>query len=256
MIVIGAGRVGQALAAAARDNGEACSLVTRDAGWEALDGPPGDPILVATRAGDLAAVLERVPLRRQEDLVFVQNGMYTSVLAEHRLTGTTRGLLFFAVPLRGDPPQPGQEPSPFSGVHALAVVRWLVRVGVPARAVDWPAFTALQVEKLVWNCAFGVMCDAHGVDVGTVCAAHGAELTALVDELRQVARASVNVDLPLDWLVERLCAYSASIPTYRAQVKEWRWRDGWFVREAHRRAIPTPIHHRRLRELGYGDRLP
>lgn len=256
MVVIGAGRVGLALRQAARDNGEPCDLIDRASGWEALDGPPGDPILVATRADDLAEVIARVPPSRAEDLVFVQNGAYNRVLVEHRLLGATRGLLFFAVPARGDLPQPGPQASPFAGPHALTVVRWLTRIGVPAMAVDWPRFLSLQLEKLIWNCAFGLLCQARDCDVGTVCRAHREELDALVGELRQIGRAALNVDLPQAWLVERLCSYSLTIPTYRGAVKEWRWRDGWFVLEGHRLGVEAPTHHALLREVGYGERLP
>jgi hypothetical protein len=182
--------------------------------------------------------------------------MYGPLLDAYRLRDTTRGLLFFAVPAKGDAPQPGPQPSPFVGPHAVAVARWLSRIGVPAAAVDWPRFSALQLEKVIWNCAFGALCEARAADVGTVCAQHADELRAVVDDLRRVGRASLNVDLALPWLLDRLCAYSATIPTYRASVKEWRWRDGWFVVEAHRYAVPTPAHHAVLRELGYADRLP
>ncbi|TVQ93434.1 MAG: hypothetical protein EA397_04765 [Deltaproteobacteria bacterium] len=250
MVVIGAGRVGIALRDAAVESEEPCHLIDRSRGWEALDDPAGAPILVATRNDALDEILSRVPPHRHGDLVFVQNGMIRPWLERHRLTEITQGLLYFAVPAVGDAPQPGPQPSPFTGPHSLAMVRWFTRLGVPAVPVDWPRFLALQLEKLIWNCAFGVLCQALDADVGTVCREHRAELTTVVDDLRQVGRASMNVDLPLEWLVDRLVAYSLTIPTYRAAVKEWSWRDGWFVAEAQRRGFEHAAHLRWLREAG------
>lgn len=256
MVVIGAGRVGTALQLAAQEHGEPCTLITRTEGWGTLAGPPGEPIFLAVRADDLETVIGRVPPTRRDDLVFVQNGMYSHVLKAHRLTTATRGLLYFAVPSRGERAQTGEAPSPFAGPLALPVVQWLVRVGVPATVVDWPRFTAMQLEKLIWNCAFGALCQAHNATVGEVCSQHRDELEAVVAELRAVGRAALNVDLPQEWLVDRLVEYSLSIPDYCGAVKAWSWRDGWFVREAHHRGIATPAHHRLLRDAGFGDRLP
>ena len=90
--------------------------------------------------------------------------------------------------------------------------------------------------------AFGVLCDVHDTTVGRVCTDHREQLAALVDEFRRVGRASMNVDMPLDWLVERLVAYSLTIPGYRAAIKEFRWRDGWFQREAARLGLTLPLH--------------
>lgn len=249
MVVIGAGRVGTALQLQAKDAGAPCTLVRRDAGWEALDGPPGDPILVTVRADDLEDLLPRVPARRRDDLVFAQNGAIRGWLASHGLAGCTRGLLFFAVAAKGSRLEPGKD-SPFCGPYAHETVRWLVSIGVGACVVDWARFSAAELEKLIWNAAFGLLCEAHGTDVGGVVRDHRAELHALAGELSRVGRASMGVDPDLDRLVDRLCAYSLTIPTYRGAVKEWRWRNGWFVEEAARFRVDTPVHHALLRRVG------
>jgi hypothetical protein len=250
MVVLGAGRVGTALLLAAQDRGASCSIVSRTAGWDVLDGQAGEPVIVATRNDDLAGVVERVPAHRTSDLVFVQNGMLTPWLRSRGLDGCTRGLLFFAAASVGERAQPGPQPSPFSGPHAALVVGWLSAVEIPAVAVDPASFAAFAIEKLVWNCAFGVLCQAHACDVGEVCEHHEPELRTLVQELAAIARAAAHVDLPVDWLLPRLLAYSRTIPTYRASVKEWRWRDGWFVEEARRLGLSRPVHHQLLTQLG------
>jgi len=250
MIVIGAGRVGTALARRAEERGLPCALVRRDAGWEALEGRPGTPILVATRNDDLPEVVAQVPEHRREDLVFVQNGMVRPWLREQLLGQSTRGLLYFSVPSLGAPIEIGDRPSPLCGPRSLETVGWLVDLGIPAISVDWARFSAFELEKLIWTSAFGVLCETFDCDVGTICAERTAELRSLVRELSRVGRASMGVDLPIEWLLGRLCAYSASIPTTRASVKEWRWRNGWFVEEAARRGVATPVHLHLLEGIG------
>ena len=256
MVVIGAGRIGLAVERAADDNGEPCTLLSRDSDWSVLEREAGEPILVATRNDDLDAVLQRVPKQRHQDLVFIQNGALGPWLEDRSLGACTRGLLFFAVADRQSDAVPGPEPSPFTGPLALQTVRWFVRLGLPAQVVDWPRFCAWELEKLCWNAAFGLLCEVYDCTVGEVCDQHEDDLRALVSDLRRVGRASTNVDLPQDWLVERLMAYSRSIPDYRGAVKEWPWRNGWFVREAVRLGVSTPEHARLLIAAGHEERLP
>lgn len=257
MIVIGAGRIGSALhqlAPAAIGlsslHGRGIGLITRTHGWEVLQGGAGEAIVVAVRNDDLDAVLARVPEHRREDLVFVQNGMLRPWLAERGLTTTTRGLLFMAVAKRGDPIQPGGV-SPFCGPRAAAVVDALNGLGVPAEVVAPERFVAIELEKLIWNCAFGLCCEAFDASVGEVVDRQADELRELVAELLEVGERVFGITLELDRLVERLCAYSRSIPDYRGAVKEWRWRNGAFVLAAEQYAVATPNHARLLRMTGH-----
>lgn len=260
LLLVGAGRIGTALRLAhdalpVGQRTERLGLVTRTDGdsWLAIDGPGacplGTPICLCVRNDDLTAVLARVPARRHADLVFLQNGMLRPWLGEQRLSMATRGLLFFAVPRRGDRAQPGA-PSPLCGPHAARVARWLQRLGLAAEAVDATSFAAVELEKLMWNCVFGLLCEVHGCDVGTVCTVHHAELEALVAELLAVAKAEFGAIWPADELTRRLVQYSLAIRSYRGEVKEWRWRNGWFVQEAARRGIATPLHDALLHKAG------
>jgi ketopantoate reductase len=240
--VIGAGRIGTALCE--RDPSR-FSLIDREHGWERLDTEAGAPILLAVRNDDLEAVLARVPAHRHGDLTFVQNGMLRPYLAARGLASATRGLLFMAVPKRGAAIEPGGE-SPFHGPHAQALVDAFVAAELPARCVDAQEFAAIELEKLLWNSCFGLLCDAFDCDVGTVVRERVAELRALVAELLQVGAPALGISLEPDPLVERLAAYSRSIPTFRASLKEWRWRNGWFVELARERGMSLPNHERLL----------
>jgi len=245
MIIIGAGRVGTALYA--RDPN--ALLVTRTTRFDTLKGHIGEPIVVAVRNDDLSAVLERVPAAQHRDMVFVQNGMIRPWLVRNAMTEVTRGLLFFAVPSRGAEVQPGAS-SPFCGPRAAAVVQWLLGMQIDAEVVSEDEFAAVELEKLIWNCAFGLLCEVYDVSVGEVVDAHLVELRDLATELCAVGSAALDVQLTIEDLVRRLCDYSRTISAYQGAVKEWTWRNGWFVEAAMRHQLDTPVHRRLLMEIG------
>ncbi len=248
MVVIGAGRIGTALSTLGRMKDQPVQLVNRTGGWTALDGPAGNPVLVATRNNDLAEVIGKTPAPRRADLVFVQNGMIQPLLASRGLEEATRGLLFFAVPTRGALPTLGPA-SPFHGRHAEAVVRFLRVLGLPSEVVSEEAFAAVELEKLIWNCALGLLCQAHNATVGEVVDKHGDDLRAVVTELHAVGQTALELKVPLEPLLQRIQSYSVSIRHYRGAVKEVRWRNGWFRREADRRSLSMPQHEALWRGL-------
>lgn len=250
MIVVGAGRVGLALQRRAEEAGIALTLVDRLAGWEALDGPQGDPVLLAVRNDDLATVIGRTPPHRLADLVFLQNGAIRGLLAEHALSGNTRGLLYLMVSSRTAPIVPGGT-TWLCGPHALAVARFLRALSIPAEAIDWARFSYYELEKLLWLAAHGPLCEALDATVDQIAEHHADQLRALVVELAAVGRAAWGVEADASFLVERLIDYSASIPGYRASVKEWPWRNGWLVEAAARYGVDTPLHTALLRETGH-----
>ena len=250
VIVIGQGRVGAALAAL----DPTATAVDRSEGWEALNRAAGEPVLVCTRNDDLPGVVARVPPHRHEDLVFVQNGMLRGWLEEARLSSVTRGLLFFAVPSRGAPIDVGGE-SPFCGPHAARVVAWLRAQGVAAVELDATAFAKLELEKLLWNCVFGLLCEVEAASVGAVLDRARNEFEALSAELLEVGRRGMSLDFTdaeRTDLIDRLAAYSRSIAEYRGAVKEWNWRNGWFVATAAALDIPCPRHDALLQRIGRG----
>ncbi len=254
MIVVGAGRVGTALHARALEHDLPCTLVSRESGLGALEGPQGDPVLLAVRNADLEPLLASVPGHRRSDLVFVQNGQFRQLLRDTGVSMATRGLLYFAVPTRGAPVTPGQV-SWFCGPHGLSVARWLGSMGLTSEAVDWARFSFFELEKLSWLVVHGLLCTVHDCTVGAVADAHTEELGALVAELAQVGRVGMGVGVPVDYLAQRIVAYSRSVPTWRATIKEWPWRNGWFVDMSRRHGIEMPVHERLVREAGHGDKL-
>ena len=236
--IVGAGRVGLALQAALTDHD--VHLVRRDAGWEALADRVGAPLVLTPRNDDLAAALARVPPVRRPDLVFVQNGMIRPLLRAHGAAHATRGVLFFAVMRRGDVATPGGT-SPFTGPHAASLAAALTGAGLPAAAVSPNAFAEVELEKLLWNSVFGLLGDAFDELVGV--SAERDEVAALVDELAPFGEAELGVNVDHAAMVTRMRDYARSIPTFRAGLREWPWRNGWFVEAAGEAALPL---HTRL----------
>lgn len=232
--MVGGGRIGLALMDMGAD-----LLVSR--GEPVPEG--AGPIWVCTRNDDLDAVLSQTPPARRADLVFVQNGMIEPWLEEKGLGGNTQALLYFAVSARGAPPEDGGGTVAW-GPWAQALVARLAVGGIDARVVSRAELRAQAVEKLIWNCVFGLLCEARGASVGELVQGHHAEVEALSLELAAVAERSLGVTLPAG-LVERLCAYSLTIPSYRGAVKEWRWRNGWFVAQG-----GAPLHAELIAEIG------
>ncbi len=242
--LVGQGRVGQALRSRLGACGRLADVVVREAGQ--LDPSARRPVIVCTRNDDLEGVMAAAPRSRWPDLVFVQNGMLRPWLQDQGLDDATRGLLFFAVPTAGADVQIGTAPSPFHGPHAEAVVDALEHAGLPARKVDGPTFARLEVEKLVWNSAFGLLCEALDTTVGGACEAHPDTTHALCAELIDAACASLRLAVDIPRMIDSQIAYSRSIAGYRGQVKEWVWRNGWFV--SMDRVLPT--HEALLRRAG------
>jgi hypothetical protein len=242
MIVLGLGRVGQGLSMLAEEANVPFVGVSRGADHEALGGNPSrGPILVCVNADDLMGCIESVPKNRQRDLVFVQNGMLDSFLGASGLDENTRGLLYFAVPKRGDRPAPGGA-SVFSGPHANAVVAWFKGVGLEAKAVGRAAFTEEMASKLIWNCTFGLMCEVYGASVGELVSQKRPAIDGLVDEFVAVANAALGSKLNAMIVSRGACEYSLSIPNYTGALKQHPWRNGWFVDSASRLGIGTPLH--------------
>jgi ketopantoate reductase len=252
MVIVGAGRIGTALAQRAEAVGAPVSLVGRGGDRAPLEAPQGDPILLAVRNDDLLPLVASLPTHRRSDLVFLQNGALREFLADNALATATRGILYVMVAKRGDPGVPG-DTSWFCGRHGPAVARWFGALGLPAEDVDWARFSVYELEKLLWLAIFGLLCQARGANVGEIAERYRDEVQGLVDELAPVGRAAWGVDPDRAWLTERLLAYSRAIPEYRASVKEWPWRNGWLVAQARRHGVAIPRHDALVGQLGIGE---
>ncbi len=216
MIVVGLGRIGSTFLRA----DPSAVGVRRGA---AIPDVPG-PIVVCTRNDDLATLLPTLP--RPQDHVLIQNGALP-------MDTPTRGLLYFAVREVGGKVEAGVD-SIFTGRHAPALIAALATISVPAVAVDRVQFQMEWAVKLAWIAVFGLLGDTFDESVGRSLAR--GDVRRLCDELAGV------LDVPSPTLFHRLVAYSSTIPSYRASIKEPVYRNGWLLAEARRRLHATPLH--------------
>ncbi len=246
--ILGNGRIGAALTARARGAGLDVVCVGRHDDAAVLGDHPGRPLLLATRNDDLDDALRRVPADRRADVVFAQNGMLRPFLAERGWQASTRALLFFAVPRRGDD-LTGGTPSPVHGPHAEAMVGFGEAIGVPFQAVDATTFADRELEKLLWLVVFGTLGGATGRPVGAIAERHRDDVTALVQELAPIGRRAIPATADDAALTAGLFAYTATVATWQAAPREHSWRAGWFLDAAAETSTRTPNFSRWLSHL-------
>lgn len=225
--IVGAGRIGQTLATIGNTEGIEVALLSR--GEQTL--LPTGPIVLCTRNDDLQGVLQWIPNERRADLIFVQNGMLQTWLIEQSLESVTQALLYIAVAKVGDEPVDGQR-SVVTGLMSTDFVQLMTALNLQCTAITKTQFLLEMLEKLLWNCVFGLLCQVHDSTVGDVVKHRRDQVDSLSIELLNVACNELGLDLPSTdeqtSLTDRLCAYSLSISNYKGAIKEWKWRNGWF----------------------------
>lgn len=243
LVVVGRGRIGTMAADLALRARVPVTLIGRADDPRPVSEPnPGRPILVCTRNDDLDGLIGDVHPDNRPDLVFVQNGMLRPWLAEHGLLDNTQGLLYVAVPRVGARPQPGGD-SVFWGPWAPELAELFASNGIAARALaDRGAFQREIAVKFIWNAVLGLLGEATGRAVGEICVERRADVEGLCAELAPVLARALDVSLPVRPLTATILEYSATIPDYRASLKEWRWRNGWLVDEAAAQGVAMPRH--------------
>ena len=175
--------------------------------------------------------------------------MIDDELRDHGLQDNVRGLLYFAVATRGANIGPGAN-SIFTGNRASVISEWLQNIGVTAKIVSKEQFTNEMLSKLIWNCVFGLLCDVYDSPVGRLVEERRSTIDALVAELISVGSIRLGATLDPATTAAELCEYSLSIPTYQGNLKQWKWRNGWFVDAARAEATRTPIHMEMLKAQG------
>ena len=161
-IVGASGRVGTALVAVCASAGVPHIPVRRDTDDGVFKDTSG-PILVATHASDLDAVVRRVPRERHRDLVFLQGGLLRDGWLERRgLRRATQAALYLAAGTDTETGamRDGGGASVAHGPRASDVVRLLALGGVACAAVDEETFAKKALEKLLWASSFWVLCAA------------------------------------------------------------------------------------------------
>lgn len=255
-IIVGGGRVGQALA----DMGVAGDVVMKR-GDPFPSEPAVGPIFVCTRNDALEGVIDATPEARRKDLVFLQNGMLQPFLDARGLGDNTQALVYFAVAKLGEAPTDGitdvnpEGLTAANGVHAEALAARLRSANLACHVLDDDAFRGSMFEKLIWICAFMAVGAAHpGAAVGDVESEHRDEVVALIEELLKGSAAEFGVAFEAG-ATERLLAYARAVAHFPTAVKELEWRNGIFL-DASASAVedgredPFPTHSALLKAVG------
>lgn len=225
--IIGAGRIGTMFSRLSDFDVELVLL--RRGETDILD---SGPIIVCTRNNDLQTVLSFIPINRRRDLIFVQNGMLQSWLVDHNLHDVSQALLYVAVSTIGQDPVDGQR-SVVTGPQS-EMFKWIMQtLDLSCTIVNKETYTNEMVEKYLWNCTFGLLCQVYDCSVGRLVQERKIEIETLTVELLQICEIELQFSLSTPErkdLIERLCAYSRSIFDYKGAVKEWDWRNGWLIK--------------------------
>jgi ketopantoate reductase len=217
--IIGSGRVGSFFSSLLE-----CKVYTRH---DVLEGFVDGPILIATRNDDLDKILATIPEMRKDDLVFIQNGMYLPLVKKHLSTEPTLLLIYFAIQAKGDLPVDGGG-SLVTGKHSDLFRRLFTKNNIELEKVERDSFLKAMYEKLLWNCVFGLLCRIYDKPVGEIVEVHSDVISKLTSELVEVIEGTQNIKLG-PFVDKNLCNYSMSIKEYKGDVKEFPWRNGWFV---------------------------
>ncbi|XP_066351771.1 uncharacterized protein [Miscanthus floridulus] len=254
-VVVGGGRVGQALLSMGPPGGDV--LVGR--GEKVSDDAPG-PILVCTRNDDLDGVLEATPKSRWRDLVFFQNGMLDPWFEIKGLVDANQVLAYFAISKLGEPPVDGITDTNPEGLTAAfgswapAVAARLQNGELTCKVLEKEAFQKQMLEKLIWISAFMLVGARHpGATVGVVEKDYRSEVTSLIAELTSAAAAERGLTFD-EGIEDRLCAYSRAVAHFPTAVKEFKWRNGWFYSLTEKalaagKPDPCPLHTAWLKEI-------
>jgi len=230
-IIIGAGRIGNFLYEA--NNKEDLLLSSRD-----MSVPEGDesvPIYVCTRNNDLDNIIEKTPNNRKKDLVFLQNGILTQYLKSKGLSDNTQGLVYFAVSKKGEKPIDGitdmdpQGLTAVTGQWANDLAARLKNGGLSCHVMDKSTWEVAMLSKHIWICAFmAIGAKYGGITVGSVEKDYKTEVKELIEEMAIAATSETGLKFPID-LADKLCAYARSVAHFPTALKEFEWRNGWFV---------------------------
>lgn len=245
--IIGGGRIGSYLYES--NGGKDLLLSSRT---QTLPPVGSGPIYICTRNNDLSSIIENTPLDRRDDLVFLQNGILTEFLQEKGLADNTQALIYFAVAKKGENPIDGKTDLNPEGLTS-ATGKWandlsmrLQSGGLTCHVYDKETFEIAMLEKHIWICAFMAVGSKYKCTVGEVESIHSQEVRAVIAELAISAASRCKVSFP-PGVEDRLCAYARSVAHFPTALKEFEWRNGWFMEHTLQRMKvlqpdPSPLH--------------
>ena len=146
-IIIGNGRIGSFLY---ESNQQRDILLQRNDVFplESFSGP----VYIATRNNDLKDIIEKTPINRRNDLIFLQNGVLNEFLNPYELQDNTQGLIYFAISKKNEKPIDGITEINPNGLTAVTG-KWandfalrLRQLGLTCRVLDKTTWIVAMVR--------------------------------------------------------------------------------------------------------------
>lgn len=211
--------------------------------------------VVAVRIKDLAQVFSQLPDQIKTDLVCVQNGLYESICIRFGCK-PTKLLVYFAVNHVGHFPKDQASLSVVTGPYSQQLIRALALYQIHVRAVGTDEWHVLAHEKLIWLSVFGLLGQLYQTHVGQLIRHHRSTCQSLCYELCQLCEHTLGLDFlhGSEGAIKRMMQYSESLGAYEARLKEYDYRNGYFMN-----LNPTEKHSGLLQQLdasSRGDEFP
>ncbi|MCY4380996.1 MAG: hypothetical protein OXC40_05460 [Proteobacteria bacterium] len=190
------------------------------------------PTWICVRMKDLDQVLQQIPTTSKQNLIFLQNGIYQSLLDDYGVLEPTKMLVYFAINKIGDTPVDSLGMSVVTGKHSKMVSQMFASWHLDVKPVSELDFYGLAHEKLIWLAVFGLLGDCFSLTVQDLVTYHRDHIHGLIWELASLVERKFNIHFAggKNGLVEGLVQYSHSLGAYRATVKEFHYRNGYFLR--------------------------
>lgn len=259
-VIVGGGRMGRAIFAMGD-------------GWDVLVGrldpfpedAPVGPIYMCTKNDDLKAAIAKVPTKRHEDMVFVQEGDLGPLLVEELAPGLPVTQVLFWGSRSRNPVASVRTEFDLKGINCVgAHGKWAEEVNVRmmtnrvgGQLRPEPGFTQCYWERNIWLAAYMLVGVLHGgCSVGTVVRELRQEVDALMMELATaVSAAHPHVLWDRGQICERLARFSERIPNRPSVLEDFKWRNGIFYEislqaAAAGRPDPCPRHTEALLRIG------
>jgi len=175
--------------------------------------------------------------------------MLLPYLKSKNLEENSQVLVYLAVAKLGDQPTDGITPLNPEGL-TTATGKWanafrgrLAKARLECNDKDGDDFLKDMLEKHIWNSAFMLIGANNQCTVGDVVSNYESEFDELATELAQAGESALNIHLDSGFL-PRLKAYAQAVAHFPCAVKEFEWRNGWFLNlsiDAPKEAVYTDL---------------
>ncbi|MFT5991967.1 MAG: hypothetical protein ACJA1R_003054 [Flavobacteriales bacterium] len=182
LVLWGVGQLGRLYAGGALRAGYSVTPITRstDPLPALLAHPEGTPILCAVGEDAIDAVVEQVPIERRDDLIFVQNELFSSQLEDWKASAATLAVVWTLC--KPKLPLIVSRATAVGGRHAGAVAQWHACLDLPCQIVEPSKLGVEAAAKYAFVVAINALGVREARPVGQWLAAEPELAEAVVNE--------------------------------------------------------------------------